>query len=123
MPSELVENIRKANRDLREFIDQVARNSGKREESRKVVRHLGKINLSLAQISKCLARESTPLQPAAYGENVILEYRETLKSLRTVLERLQFSMLAEKARLDSAQANLHAACAWATSLRNISAEP
>ena len=36
------------------------------------------------------------------------------------METLQFSLLAEKARLKDVRANMQAARAWATSLREIS---
>ena len=49
-----------------------------------------------------------------------LKYRENLKSLRSTMETLQFSLLAEKARLENVRANLQAARAWAKSLREIS---
>ena len=36
------------------------------------------------------------------------------------MEGLQFSLLAEKARLDNVRANVQAACAWAESVRELS---
>jgi P2-related tail formation protein len=53
----------------------------------------------------------------------LLKYRDNLKALRGVMETLQFSLLAEKARLENVRANLQSACAWATSVREISLEP
>jgi len=122
MTGELVENIRTANREFREFIDQAAQRSAKGVESRWVVRRLQGITLRLAQISEYLAA-SRPIMPAADAADDVRKYTENLKALRAVLETLQFSLLAEKARLETARANLRAACAWAMSLHNISAEP
>jgi hypothetical protein len=43
-----------------------------------------------------------------------------LKVMKRIMETLQTSLLAEKSRLDSVRANTQAACAWATSMREIS---
>jgi len=120
MNNELLDIIRIANREFQEFIDQVAQNGAKVVESRGAVRRLEKVDLRLQQVSKYLAAESRPSAQAPEAEYEVLKYRENLKSLRSVLETLQFSLLAEKARLENVRANLQAACAWATSLREIS---
>jgi hypothetical protein len=36
------------------------------------------------------------------------------------MEALQIALLAEKTRLENVRANMQAACAWATSVREIS---
>jgi hypothetical protein len=120
MNSELLDAIRSANREFQEFIDQVAEDGEKEVASRKALRHLGRVNLRLKQISKYLAagpRSSAKDPDAAYE---ILKYRENLKTLQRTMETLQFSLLAEKARLENVRANMQAARAWATSLREIS---
>ena len=81
---------------------------------------MDKINLRLQQVSKFLATESWSALQAPEAEHEILKYRENLKALRSIMETLQFSLLAEKARLENVGANLQAAHAWATSLREIS---
>ena len=50
----------------------------------------------------------------------VMKYRENLKALKSIMEALQFSLLAEKARLENVRANMQAACAWAASVREIS---
>jgi hypothetical protein len=123
MNNELLDIIRIANREFQEFIDQVAENGSKVVESRGAVRRLDKVDLRLKQVSQSLAansRSSVGVPEAAYE---LLKYRDNLKALRGVMETLQFSLLAEKARLENVRANLQSACAWATSVREISVEP
>jgi hypothetical protein len=120
MSSELLDAIRTANREFQEFIDQVAHDGAKVVETRGAARRLEKVDLRLKQVSEYLAgapRNSAHQPEAAYQ---IMKYRENLKTLRGVLDTLQFSLLAEKARLENLRANLQAACAWATSVREIS---
>jgi hypothetical protein len=123
MNNELLDIIRIANREFQEFIDQVAQNGARVVESRGAVRRLGKVDLRLKQVSEYLAtgaRASAEEPEAAYE---VLKYRENLKILRNVIERLQFSLLAEKARLENVRANMQSACAWAASVREISGVP
>jgi len=120
MNNDLLEVMRIANREFQEFIEQVAQSGAQVVESRGAVRRLEKVDLRLKQVSQHLAAgsKSSTLEPEAAYE--VLKYRECLKTLRNVMETLQFSLLAEKARLDNVRANLQSACAWATSLRDIS---
>jgi hypothetical protein len=123
MKNELLDIIRIANREFQEFIDQVAQNGTRVVESRGAVRRLDKVDLRLKQVSQSLvaySRSSVGAPEAAYE---LLKYRDNLKALRGVMETLQFSLLAEKARLENVRANLQSACAWATSVREISLEP
>jgi hypothetical protein len=120
MNNEMLDIIRIANREFQEFIDQVAQNGAKVVESRGAVRRLEKVDLRLKQVSKFLAAGSQSFAQAPEAAYEVLKYRENLKNLRAVMETLQFSLLAEKARLENVRANLQAACAWATSLREIS---
>ena len=120
MNDELLELMRTANREFLEFIDQVAEKGAKAVASRGAARRLEKVDLRLQQIGEYLGAtpKSFAQKPEAAYE--VLKYRDTLKALRGVMETLQFSLLAEKARLENAKANLQAACAWANSLREIS---
>ncbi|HMD83649.1 MAG TPA: hypothetical protein VKO18_02980 [Terriglobia bacterium] len=120
MNNELLDIMRIANREFQEFIDQVTQNGAQVVESRGAVRRLEKVDLRLKEVSKFLAAESRASAPGPEAAYEVLKYRETLKTLRNVMETLQFSLLAEKARLENVRANLQAACAWATSLREIS---
>ena len=120
MNNELLDVIRIANREFQEFVDQVARDGAKVVESRGGIRRLDKLDLRLKQVSTFLASEpsSSALGPDSAYE--FLKYRENLKALRSAMEGLQFSLLTEKARLENVRANMQAASAWATSLRDIS---
>ncbi len=120
MTDEPLDIIRVANREFQEFIDQVAQNGAKVVESRGAVGRLDKINLRLQQVSKFLAGGSKSSLHAPEVACEVLKYGESLQALRSVMQTLQFSLLAEKSRLENARANLQAACAWATSLREIS---
>jgi len=120
MNNELLDILRMASREFQEFIDQVAQNGPKVVESRGAARRLDKVDLRLKQVAQYLAGESRSAAKAPEAAYEVLKYRENLKTLRNVMETLQFSLLAEKARLENVRANLQAACAWATSLREIS---
>lgn len=111
--------MRVANHEFQEFIDQVSQGGAKVLESGGGGRRLREVDLQLKQVAQCLADpRSTP--PTAEDELEVLKYRENLKALKNALETLQFSLLTEKARLENVRANMQAACAWATSLREIS---
>lgn len=119
MNTEMLNAIRLANKEFQDFIEQVARHGEKIVESRGAMRRLGKVNLRLQEVSKLLAGSNPPVR-AREAEFEVLKYRDNLKSLRGVMETLQFLLLGEKARLENVRANLQAACAWAASLREIS---
>jgi DNA repair exonuclease SbcCD ATPase subunit len=120
MSNELLDVMRIANREFQEFIEHVAQNDAKVVESRGAVRRLDKVDLLLKRVSKILAAVSPSSLQSPDAANEILKYRENLKTLRSVMETLQFSLQAEKARMESVRSNLQAAGAWATSLREIS---
>jgi hypothetical protein len=120
MNGKLLDAIRIANREFQEFVEQYAQTGEKVVDSRRALRRLTKIDLRLKQVSRYLAGESKLLPPTPDAAYEVLKYRENLRSLRHVVETLQFSLLAEKARLENVRANLQAASAWATSLREIS---
>ena len=120
MNGELLEIVRTANHEFREFIGLVSQKGVKAVESRSAVRRLEKISLRLEQVSKYLTTDFRPFAPTGEIANEIVRYRENLKALGTVMETLQFSLLAEKARIEQVRGNLQAASAWATSLREIS---
>ena len=120
MKSELLDVVQVANREFQEFIGQFAQIGEKVVESRGAYRRLAKVNLRLKQIARYLAADFKPFAHSPEAAYELLKYRENLKTLRSLMETLQFSLLAEKARLENVRANLEAACAWATSLREIS---
>jgi hypothetical protein len=120
MNTELLDLVRIANREFQEFISQVTLKGAKALESPGGVRRLEKIRLRLAQISQHLATLSKSSPPKAEVAYVVLKYRETLRTLGAVMQTLNFSLLAEKSRLEQVRGNLQAARAWATSFREIS---
>jgi hypothetical protein len=117
---ELLDTIRTANCEFQEFVDQVSQNGAKVVETRGSLRGLGKVDLRLKYVSKCLATVSQSSAEVPEDAHQVLKYRENLKVMKVVVETLQASLLAEKARLDNVRANTRAACAWAASVREIS---
>ncbi len=120
MNKDLLDIIRIANREFQEFIEQAAQSRAKVVESGGAVHRLGRVDLRLKQVAKYLAAESGSSTQAPEDVEEVLKYRDNLKALRSAIETLQFSLLAEKARLKNIRVNLQAARAWATSLREIS---
>jgi hypothetical protein len=120
MNSEFMDVIHIANREFQDFIDQVSENGAKVVETRGAMRRLAKVDLRLQSVSKCLAASSKSSVEAPEAAYEVLKYRENLKTLRNVMETLQFSLLAEKSKLENLRANMRAACAWAASVREIS---
>ena len=120
MNNGLLDVIRLANREFQEFVNQVSENGAKVVVSRKAAHRLEKVDLRLQQVSKLLAAGSRPAADAPDVALEVREYRENLKALRTTVETLQFSLQAEKARLENVRTNMQAACAWAASLRGTS---
>ncbi len=119
MNNELLEAIRLANREFQEFIEQVAKKDEKEVEPRGDICRLAKVDLRLRTVARFLSAGFAPSQ-APEAEFEVRKYRKNLKTLRGVMETLQSSLLVEKARLGNVRANMQAACAWATSLREIS---
>jgi hypothetical protein len=120
MRNELLDVIRIANREFQAFIDEFAQTGTRVVETRGAARRLEKVDIRLKQVSQCLsagAGSAASERDAAYE---VMKYRENLKALRNIIETLQFSLLAEKARLDNVRANMQAARAWAASVRDIS---
>jgi hypothetical protein len=120
MNDELVDILRIANREFQEFIDRVSENGAKVVETRGALGRLGKVDLRLKHISKFLVTASQSSMQSPETAHQVLKYRETLKKLKNSMEALQIALLAEKTRLENVRANMQAACAWATSVREIS---
>jgi len=120
MNHELLRIIRVANREFQGFIAQAGKDGAKVVDPQGGVRRLEKVDLRLKQVAPYLtadSRYSTDTPEVAYE---MQKYGENLTTLRSVMETLQSSLRAEKARLDNVRANVLAASAWATSLRDIS---
>ena len=105
MNNELLDIIRTANREFQEFIDQV---SQKRRESGGdpgAMRRLEKVDLRLKHVSKCLAAVSKPSMESPEAAYQVLKYRRKPEDAENIMETLQFSLLAEKARLENVRTN------------------
>jgi hypothetical protein len=120
MSDDLLETLQSANREFQEFIEQVSEGGARVVETRGAMRRLVKVDLRLKHVSKCLASVSKSFLQSPEAAYEVLKYRENLKTLKGLMEGLQFSLLAEKARLDNVRANMQAACAWAESVRELS---
>lgn len=120
MDNELLDAIRIANREFQEFIEKVSEGGAKVVASRGALQRLCKLDQRLQQVGQQLDSASQVGAHHPEAAYQLMKYRENLKTLRTLLETLQFSLVAEKARLESLRANMQAACAWATSVRDIS---
>jgi hypothetical protein len=117
MSTELLDSIRAANREFQEFITVVSSNGGNGNEINKAIGRITRVHLRLKHISKCLASPlKFPLESLDAAEEV-QRYRENLKDLKSTIEALQASLLAEKLRLDNARTNMQAARSWAESVR------
>ena len=120
MGSALLDAIRKANQEFQDFIGQASESGGKVVVSRGAARRLQRINQRIQQVGRVFSARSPAAEWTAQELQQVVKYRDNLKSLRTVMETLQFSLEAEKARLENVRANMQAACAWAASVREIS---
>ena len=120
MSDDLLETLQSANREFQEFIEQVSEGGARAVETRGAMRRLVKVDLRLKHVSKCLASASKPYLKSPEAAYEVLKYRENLKTLKGLMESLQFSLLAEKTRLDNVRANMQAARAWAESVRELS---
>ena len=120
MNDDLLETLQSANREFQGFIEQVSQSGAKVVETRGAMRRLVKVDLRLKHVSRCLASVSKSFLQSPEAAHQVLKYRENLRTLKSLMENLQFSLLAEKTRLDNVRANMQAACAWAESVRELS---
>jgi len=112
--------IRTANRGFQEIIRQATESGNKAMGTGDAATLLRKIDQRLKQVAKHLGEGATALGTDSEAAIELQMYRENLTRLRHVVETLQSRLLAEKTRMDNVRANLRAARAWATSLREIS---
>jgi len=120
MDTKLRDIIRVANREFPKFIGEVLQGGPKGAELGEAVRRLGKVALRLKQVDRYLAERAGSGAKALESEQEFLTYAENLKAVQGVLETLQSSLLAQKSSSEDVRANLQAASAWASSLRQIS---
>jgi len=117
MKTGLLDIVRTANREFQELIDEISRNGPKIVQSRGAVRRLEKVSIRLRQVDRYLAERSKSSADVAESEYEVMKYRDNLKSLRSALETLQYSLLVEKSHLENVRSNLQAANVWANSVR------
>jgi uncharacterized membrane protein YccC len=120
MPDELLDAIRVANCEFKEFIEEVRQGGTTIVAVERAARRLENVDIRLKQVSAYLAARPRSPNRAPEAAHEIQKYRENLTSLRSVLETLKSLLLAEKNRLETAKLNFQAARAWATSIREIS---
>ncbi len=120
MNNQLLKVLRSANREFQEIIDEASQNGEPALESRRAAQRLEKVDRRLTQISYYLAAVSRSAAQEPEVAHEVEKYRENLKALRGVMEKLQCSLRTEKARLENVRTNMQATKAWATSLREIS---
>ena len=120
MDESLLDAVRNANREFQEFIDLASNNNAQGMATHVAVRQLEDVKHRLQQIAPFLSTQCRTADAAADEAFELLKYRENLKALRGAMQTILFSLLTEKARLENARNNTQAACAWATSLQEIS---
>jgi hypothetical protein len=67
----------------------------------------------IVHAADCLQHQSAPPEAAEAVKRATLEYRTNLETLKELLPQLQGNLLAEKSRLETAQAHVASAAAWA----------
>ena len=67
----------------------------------------------IVHAADCVQHQPAPPEAAEAVERATLEYRINLEKLRDILPELQGNLLAEKSRLETAQAHIASAAAWA----------
>jgi len=67
----------------------------------------------IVRAADCLQRRPVPANADPALQQESLEYRINLEKLRVFLPELQRNLLAEKSRLEAAQAHVAAAATWA----------
>ncbi|MBI3478507.1 MAG: hypothetical protein HY010_22495 [Acidobacteria bacterium] len=67
----------------------------------------------IVHAADCLRHQTVPGEEAV--QQAAQEYRTNLEKLRDLLPELQSNLLAEKSRLEAAQAHISSASAWARS--------
>jgi hypothetical protein len=120
MNKELLDSIRAANVEFRNFAKLIARTGGEAGGVQRVYRNLSKVHLRLKHISKCLAANRIASFESPEDAKEIQAYRANLQALRDTVEILQEKLLAEKMRINNVRSNVQAARAWAECIRTYS---
>jgi len=111
MTSDALEILRQANDSLRSALLRLR--PEQRQCSAIRPQELSDLLAQLLRAGECLRRLPAHLETAAALQQESLEYRRNLEKLRDFLPGLQGRLLAEKARLEGAKAQVAAAAAWA----------
>jgi len=117
MDNTLLDVIRTANREFRNFFEEISRTDISVMKSSSAPGRIEKIGRRLEQVGEILARTPRVSDLPSDGSREIAKYEENLKQLRTSLESIQYSLLVERSHLENVRANLRAASAWAASLK------
>jgi hypothetical protein len=110
MPSDTIETLRQANENLRSAL--VRLHPEQRHCLTIRAQDFSDILSQLLRAGECLRHLPPQSEPSAALEKESLEYRNNLEELKHFLPDLHGRLLAEKARLETAQTHLAAAAAW-----------
>jgi hypothetical protein len=113
MSSGTLEVLQQANNSLRSAL--VRFRSEQEQCSNITAEDFSSLLSEIVHAADCLQHQPAPPEAAEAVERATLEYRTNLEKLRALLPQLQGNLLAEKSRLETAQAHIAAAAAWARS--------
>jgi HPt (histidine-containing phosphotransfer) domain-containing protein len=120
MPTTLLNLIRIANREFRDFFEEVSRVATGVERPSVAFVRIQQVARRLEQVGKLLERPLRLADWTGFAGREIAEYQENLRRLRNALETIQYALLAERSHLQNVWANLQAASAWAATLKQTS---
>ncbi|MBZ5657307.1 MAG: hypothetical protein LAO56_18730 [Acidobacteriia bacterium] len=116
MPPDTLETLRQVNDNLRTALNRL--HPEQKDCSAIRPQDFSDLLSHLLRGAECL-RVPPPSDAAAALEREALEYRRNLEKLKDFLPDLHGRLLAEKARLESAQLHVTAAAAWARASKKI----
>jgi len=115
-----LEKLRLANREFREFVEEVSKHGASPGQPRLALGRIEHISATLVQVGQHLKQALRTPEHSEEFRRELQQYEERLREMKGVLERLQYSLLVERARMQEIRAHLEAASAWAAPLRQTS---
>ncbi len=111
MPSDPLETLRQVNDNLHSALTRLQPEQKHCSAIRP--QDFSDIMNQILRAAECLKRSPAPPVSATELERETLKYRRNLEKLKDFLPDLHERLLAEKARLETAQSHVAAAAAWA----------
>jgi hypothetical protein len=111
MPSDALETLRRVNDNLRSALTRLR--PERKHCSTVKPQDFSDILSQLLRAAECLRCLPAHSEAPVESEKEALEYRSNLEKLKHFLPELHGSLLAERARLETAQTHVAAAAAWA----------